>query len=52
MIKSFPRGLNHQITGWTLEHHLDNQAARLILEKKGASGWINGDRTTLSASIR
>jgi hypothetical protein len=25
-------------TGWTLEHHLDNQAARLILEKKGASG--------------
>lgn len=35
-----------RITGWTLEHHLDNQAARLILEKKGASGWINGDRTT------
>ncbi|WP_413739262.1 MobC family replication-relaxation protein [Sodalis sp. RH21] len=35
-----------KITGWTLEHHLDNQAARLILEKKGASGWVNGDRTT------
>ena len=35
-----------KITGWTLEHHLDNQAARLILEKKGASGWINGDRAT------
>lgn len=35
-----------KITGWTLEHHLDNQAARIILEKKGASGWINGDRTT------
>ncbi|MFP1910453.1 MobC family replication-relaxation protein [Lonsdalea quercina] len=35
-----------KITGWTLEHHLDNQAARLILEKKGASGWINGDRST------
>ena len=35
-----------KITGWTLEHHLDNQAARIILEQKGASGWINGDRTT------
>lgn len=35
-----------KITGWTLEHHLDNQAARLILEKKGSSGWINGDRAT------
>ncbi|ATA18160.1 hypothetical protein EDC48_101306 [Gibbsiella quercinecans] len=35
-----------KITGWTLEHHLDNQAARITLEKKGASGWINGDRTT------
>lgn len=35
-----------KMTGWTLEHHLDNQAARLILEKKGASGWINGDRAT------
>ncbi|MCW2482099.1 MobC family replication-relaxation protein [Candidatus Symbiopectobacterium sp. NZEC135] len=34
-----------KITGWTLAHHLDNQAARLILEKKGASGWINGDRS-------
>lgn len=35
-----------KITGWTLEHHLDNQAARIILEQKGASGWVNGDRTT------
>lgn len=35
-----------KITGWTLEHHLDNQAARTILEQKGASGWVNGDRTT------
>jgi len=34
-----------KIIGWTLEHHLDNQLARIILEKKGASGWINGDRT-------
>ncbi|AUQ24932.1 hypothetical protein HJ580_07470 [Dickeya zeae] len=26
--------------------NFDNQAARLILEKKGATGWINGDRST------
>ena len=39
-----PRFEPSKITGWTLEHHLDNQAAGLILEKKGASGWINGDR--------
>jgi len=35
-----------KITGWTLEHHLDNQTARIILEQKGASEWINGDHTT------
>lgn len=35
-----------RITGWSLDHHLDNQLARLILEKKGASNWINGDRST------
>lgn len=35
-----------KITGWTLEHHLDNQTARIILEQKGASGWVNGDRST------
>ena len=35
-----------KITGWTLEHHLDNQVARIILEQKGAVGWINGDRST------
>ncbi|OSN02850.1 molybdopterin-guanine dinucleotide biosynthesis protein MobC [Lonsdalea britannica] len=35
-----------KITGWTLEHHLDNQLARLILEKQGAYGWLHGDRTT------
>lgn len=34
----------YRLTGWTLDHHLDNQLARLILEKKGATGWINGDR--------
>lgn len=35
-----------KITGWSLDHHLDNQLARLILEKKGAKNWINGDRST------
>lgn len=35
-----------RITGWTLDHHLDNQVARIILEKKGAYGWVNGDRST------
>lgn len=35
-----------KITGWTLEHHLDNQLTRIILEQKGACGWVNGDRTT------
>ncbi|QWA10366.1 molybdopterin-guanine dinucleotide biosynthesis protein MobC [Sodalis ligni] len=35
-----------KVTGWTLEHHFDNQVARIILEKKGATGWINGDHTT------
>ncbi|ANR86155.1 MobC family replication-relaxation protein [Kosakonia sacchari] len=33
-----------RITGWTLAHHLDNQIARITLEKKGAYGWVNGDR--------
>ncbi|PWC21130.1 molybdopterin-guanine dinucleotide biosynthesis protein MobC [Brenneria roseae subsp. roseae] len=32
-----------KITGWTLEHHLDNQLARIILEKKGAYGRLHGD---------
>lgn len=36
----------YRITGWTLEHHLDNQLARLTLEQKGAAGWVNGDRST------
>ncbi|OSN05246.1 molybdopterin-guanine dinucleotide biosynthesis protein MobC [Lonsdalea iberica] len=35
-----------KITGWTLEHHLDNQLARLILEKKGAYGWVSGACST------
>ncbi|MEY0665299.1 MobC family replication-relaxation protein [Providencia rettgeri] len=35
-----------KITGWSLDHHLDNQLTRLILEKKGATNWINGDRST------
>lgn len=39
-----PRFEPSRLTGWTLDHHLDNQLARLILEKKGATGWLNGDR--------
>ncbi|RRO10170.1 MobC family replication-relaxation protein [Pectobacterium aquaticum] len=35
-----------KITGWTLEHHLDNQLARLILEKQGAYGWVSGACST------
>lgn len=35
-----------KVTGWTLEHHLDNQLARLILEKKGAYGWVSGACST------
>ncbi|MBA0157985.1 MobC family replication-relaxation protein [Pectobacterium versatile] len=35
-----------KITGWMLEHHLDNQLARLILEKQGAYGWISGSDST------
>lgn len=35
-----------KLKGWGLEHHLYNQKTRVILEEKGASGWINGDRTT------
>jgi hypothetical protein len=36
----------YRITGWSLDHHLDNQLVRLTLEKKGAANWINGDRAT------
>ncbi|WJM87619.1 MobC family replication-relaxation protein [Dickeya chrysanthemi] len=35
-----------KITGWTLEHHLDNQLARLILEKQGAYGWVSSACST------
>lgn len=35
-----------RLTGWSLDHHLDNQLVRLTLEKNGATGWINGDRST------
>lgn len=34
------------INGAILIACASNQSARIILEKKGASGWINGDRTT------
>lgn len=39
-----PRFKPWTLTGWVLEHHLDTQRARLILEKRGATHWINGDR--------
>lgn len=35
-----------KITDCTLDHHLDNQMARIILEQKDACGWVHGDRTT------
>ncbi|MBA5203928.1 molybdopterin-guanine dinucleotide biosynthesis protein MobC [Pectobacterium aroidearum] len=35
-----------KVTGWMLEQHLDNQLARLILEKKGAYGWVSGACST------
>ncbi|MEI7374319.1 MobC family replication-relaxation protein [Dickeya chrysanthemi] len=41
-----------KITGWTLEHHLDNQLARLILEKQGAYGWLHGNRPTFRSHYR
>ena len=41
-----PRFEPSKLTGWTLEHHLDNQLVRLTLEKRGAINWINGDRST------
>lgn len=45
--KTFPARFEpSRLTGWTLEHHLDNQLARLILERNGAYGWVNGDRST------
>lgn len=36
----------YRITGWSLDHHLDNQLVRLTLERQGATGWVNGDRST------
>jgi hypothetical protein len=35
-----------KLKGWSLDHHLDNQLAHLILAQKGATDWINGDRNT------
>ncbi|UJR53401.1 MobC family replication-relaxation protein [Dickeya zeae] len=35
-----------KVTGWMLEQHLDNQLARLILEKKGAYRWVSGTCAT------
>lgn len=38
-----------RLTAWTLEHHLDNQMVRIILERRGCSGWLNGDRSGFMA---
>lgn len=35
-----------KVTGWMLDQHLDSQLARLILEKKGAYGWVSGTCST------
>ncbi|MCW2486456.1 molybdopterin-guanine dinucleotide biosynthesis protein MobC [Candidatus Symbiopectobacterium sp. NZEC127] len=35
-----------KVTGWTLMQRLDRQLARLLLEKKGAYGWISGADST------
>ncbi|MCJ5870777.1 MobC family replication-relaxation protein [Klebsiella michiganensis] len=34
---------------WTLEHRLLNQRVRIALEKKGGTGWLNGDRGAFMA---
>lgn len=39
-----PRFEPTRLKGWALDHHLDNQLVRLVLEQKGATDWINGDR--------
>lgn len=39
----------YRISGWSLDHHLDNQFVRLTLEQKGAMNWINADRSTFLA---
>ncbi|MFP1853666.1 MobC family replication-relaxation protein [Lonsdalea quercina] len=35
-----------KVTGWTLMQRLNCQLARLLLEKKGAYGWISGADST------
>ncbi|MEH5143228.1 MobC family replication-relaxation protein [Enterobacter cloacae] len=35
-----------RLSGWSLDHHLKNQSIRLILEGKGATDWLHGDRAT------
>ncbi|MBN3094202.1 molybdopterin-guanine dinucleotide biosynthesis protein MobC [Pectobacterium brasiliense] len=44
---SFPARFEpSKVTGWTLMQRLDRQLARLLLEKKGAYGWISGADST------
>ncbi|MDI3360332.1 MobC family replication-relaxation protein [Lelliottia sp. V89_10] len=43
---TFPQRFEpYRLAAWTLEHHLDNQMARIILERRGCTGWLNGDRS-------
>ncbi|KHT10614.1 MobC family replication-relaxation protein [Pectobacterium brasiliense] len=44
---SFPARFEpSKVTGWALIQRLDRQLARLLLEKKGAYGWISGTDST------
>ncbi|KFX11783.1 MobC family replication-relaxation protein [Pectobacterium betavasculorum] len=41
-----------KVTGWTLMQRLDRQLARLLLEKKGAYGWISGADSTFRSRYK
>ncbi|MBA0162857.1 molybdopterin-guanine dinucleotide biosynthesis protein MobC [Pectobacterium versatile] len=44
---SFPARFEpSKVTGWTLMQRLDRQLVRILLEKKGAYGWISGADST------
>ncbi len=47
-----PHFVPSSLTGWALEHHLDTQQARILLEKKGATDWINGDHKNFLCQFR
>jgi hypothetical protein len=47
-----PNFVPSSVTGFVLEHHLDTQQARVLLEKKGATNWIKGDRKNFLHQFR